>query len=779
MPWTSLAGRLPSMPLILCGPIVRRVQNNSVSVWVALKQPATVGLSVFSTPSTDTPDLQGSATTRQLGEHLHVALVTAKAAGDTSLLDNGRIYYYDLDFGAGLTLGSPTVLSSSGSGNDKIMYPGENRPSFVTPPADVNNLKLAQASCRKAHGGDTDGMVGLDIVMGSEISQANNRPQQLFLTGDQIYAEEVAHVVLHQAIDAAETLLGWANPEPLPGNPNPNKLRVGSRDELLADDEDFTGDTVCHLIRLGEFYAMYLMAWSTELWDTEFPSYETVAPHKPAEVEQVALFSSSQTKVESDDHKAYRKHRKPLERFVEQLPATRRLLANIATYTAYDDHEVTDDWFMDGVWTEDNVKNGVVTKRVLQNALSAYAVFQAWGNTPDDYNSGDRKQLLDKLEAVHSNQGATESDWTDIFSLIVPEVIEAGGDVVRTQPGIRFDFRVDFPAHRLLVLDTRMARGFPKRDFFLLRWLKALLQLLFGGVWIPGAELISQQDFPNQLPDASAQTDLQAGQFFNLIVSPAPIFGHWLVEEIVRPRVGAVARYFVDYEDWSLNRGAFQEALRRLSAYSPAVVLAGDVHYSLSALMEYWDHRDNATTQGIVAQLCCSSAKNSDGMTNFVDGRLLNPDDKAEYFAWKAAGDHIRVDDNGDISERHISAEPNVHKLGHGESLVDPDSPEWRYRLRFGSDDRTTGRGIVPPTAVGHARNQLASQHRVRAGGSKRMVIGRDNASIISFDWTKPEVRHEFWFALDPDDDHELIRPYTIHTLSLAIPPDSDRPGNP
>jgi hypothetical protein len=40
MPWAdehSLAIRLSNLPLVLCGPILRRTGANSVTVWVALK----------------------------------------------------------------------------------------------------------------------------------------------------------------------------------------------------------------------------------------------------------------------------------------------------------------------------------------------------------------------------------------------------------------------------------------------------------------------------------------------------------------------------------------------------------------------------------------------------------------------------------------------------------------------------------------------------------------------------------------------------------------------
>lgn len=80
-----------ALPQVLAGPIVRRVAGTSVSVWVALRDSATVELTVrpglqrSSGPGTvdsGVPHVaQGSTQTRQFGTHLHVAVVTANADG--------------------------------------------------------------------------------------------------------------------------------------------------------------------------------------------------------------------------------------------------------------------------------------------------------------------------------------------------------------------------------------------------------------------------------------------------------------------------------------------------------------------------------------------------------------------------------------------------------------------------------------------------------------------------------------------------------------------------
>jgi len=76
----------------------------------------------------------------------------------------------------------------------------------------------------------------------------------------------------------------------------------------------------------------------------------------------------------------YEDERKRLHEFRATLPQVRRALANIATYTICDDHDVTDDWFLDGAWCR-NVLASPLGKRVVRNALLAYCLFQAWGNT--------------------------------------------------------------------------------------------------------------------------------------------------------------------------------------------------------------------------------------------------------------------------------------------------------------------------------------------------------------------------------------------------------------
>src|SRR6185503_15942415 len=90
---------LDALPSLLCGPIVRKVQPDEVTVWLALKSAANVTLTIFDRK----PDGQkgnvmfsGSLATVPLGANLHIAAITAKPGASPQRLVKGSIYYYDL-----------------------------------------------------------------------------------------------------------------------------------------------------------------------------------------------------------------------------------------------------------------------------------------------------------------------------------------------------------------------------------------------------------------------------------------------------------------------------------------------------------------------------------------------------------------------------------------------------------------------------------------------------------------------------------------------------------
>jgi hypothetical protein len=90
-------GRM-DLPLLLAGPILRRVEPTVAAVWIALSKAATVRLLVWegSAPAGvdhDNPFVQSSATGEQtwrLGDQVHLGLLTARipeASGKAFLAD--------------------------------------------------------------------------------------------------------------------------------------------------------------------------------------------------------------------------------------------------------------------------------------------------------------------------------------------------------------------------------------------------------------------------------------------------------------------------------------------------------------------------------------------------------------------------------------------------------------------------------------------------------------------------------------------------------------------
>src|SRR5205085_338757 len=92
---TPLKDRLATLPWVLAGPILRKVTSKSVTVWVALKETATLVLSV-----TDDNNKEVAVSTPRntvaVGASLHIAAVTAHATGAD--LKEGIVYHYDIGF---------------------------------------------------------------------------------------------------------------------------------------------------------------------------------------------------------------------------------------------------------------------------------------------------------------------------------------------------------------------------------------------------------------------------------------------------------------------------------------------------------------------------------------------------------------------------------------------------------------------------------------------------------------------------------------------------------
>src|SRR5216683_4795567 len=405
MPWTPLAERFLNLPLILAGPMLRRSEPRAVSVWLALKEPRRVTLRIYARDAGGdlVQQLEGTRHTVRLGDHLHIVAVTARAASGDEQLAWGGLYYYDLFFqpddaveglAAASQLSTPGILNSDSSAADplhRLVYPGHPLPGFILPPEDLNHIRLLHGSCRKPQGVGKEMLSAIDTMLEASPQDVANRPQQLFMTGDQIYADDVAASLLFALIDAGKFLLQENQEEVLPlVNAPASTLAPGGRSAIVRNRAMFTTTTPeNHLLSWSEYATMYLFAWSDVLWPDEMPGAGDIWKAYPGAQPEDAQQKKVQGKYEDE--------RERLHEFRATLPQVRRALANIATYTICDDHDVTDDWFLDGAWCR-RVLVSSLGRRIVRNALLAYALFQAWGNTPDQFDAPNGLALLNTLD---------------------------------------------------------------------------------------------------------------------------------------------------------------------------------------------------------------------------------------------------------------------------------------------------------------------------------------------------------------------------------------------
>ncbi|MCP5093225.1 MAG: hypothetical protein GY949_20120 [Gammaproteobacteria bacterium] len=272
-------------------------------MWVALKAPRRVRLSVwhglqsdesgerlFTGPDPDfdsdgpPDDRLETVGTMRVGDHLHIAVVQAKTP---SPLLPGRLYSYNLSFGdfesevfeAADDLKSQVLLRDGvikGAEHLALGYSQNFLPAFATCPTEITDLNVVHGSCRRINISKEDGLAWLDDLIHDNRADGLKRPHQLMMSGDQIYADDVALPMLPQLIERGRELLGPNEFLPMRNAPDTvvyhhadkAHLPAGMRHRLLDTESRFTTkDNHSHLISFGEYCAMYLFVWSNVLWD--------------------------------------------------------------------------------------------------------------------------------------------------------------------------------------------------------------------------------------------------------------------------------------------------------------------------------------------------------------------------------------------------------------------------------------------------------------------------------------------------------------------------------
>lgn len=556
------AGSSPALPKILAGPILRRVESRRIGLWLVTSVPETLELGLYREDQGqgESPDdrieLTDHVRTVPLGERafVHIIDVDLDAAGVAPLASDVAIGY-DLWLGD-----TEDGRNSIAHREPALCFEGEPRPRFVLR---RKLTHILHGSCRRPHHDSADGMARAERWLAERRGDHENWPGQLLLTGDQIYADDVAGPLL-AAIHATIERLGlW--PETIEGATVADSAELYAsphtyygRDELLPKERSnkalrdlFFGGTrkpvftsACsgnHLITFAEMMAMYLLTWSDVLWR------DLVV--KPPRLEDEAA-------------ERYRQEQAIIDAFVAELPAARRLLANVPTSMIFDDHDITDDWNLTAEW-EASAYGHPFSRRIIGNALIAYTVCQGWSNAPAIF--ADR--LAEPLAQFAADPTAAHQN----------RLIDALLDFDR------WHYTLDTEPP-VLVLDTRMHR-----------WRRT-----------------RRPDKPSGLMDWESLTEMQnelVGRSAAVIVSAAPIFGVKLIENVQRVFTWFGKPLMVDAENWMAHRGAAVAMLQILSHRKTPenfTVLSGDVHYSFV----YDVGLRHVRTQHRIWQIVSSGVKN-------------------------------------------------------------------------------------------------------------------------------------------------------------------------
>lgn len=918
------------LPLLLAGPILRRVEPTLVSVWVALSRPATLVLQVWegrAQSGQSNAFLTGAAPTPtvRLGANLHLAEVTVAISADSGKsLQADSLYSYDLQIthdGTMDTLESLGMLAADDGGNGArpvripLGFEINLLPSFAPPPSDLANLSLLYGSCRRPGHPDPDALAMVDdLIFGDDRYQdPRSRPHQLFLGGDQIYADDVTPLHMLLVMDVAARLIGTTGTDPAlldpiehirldtvavkkdettvvdPANPAaayvpedpvdtamdpdlpvdrahfPEERRLS----LTRRDAQFTSeDGESHVLSVGEFSALYLSVWSNAVWGTEVTgatfAADPVHPENkrpfawPEELPATGLIvmpdvvypdriaghlyvDSKPKQLTAEELAAATEERQHslrfnfqiLREFHRTLPKAQRALANVPTYMILDDHDVTDDYFLNPMW-RDRVLTTQLGQAILRNAMITYALFQDWGNDPLKYGSGPRAQLLSLIPRLFPDgapkgpdQGVAD-EIARLFGHDLRNAPTADGRYDSVTPPILWHFTIDGPKHRVIAFDNRTRRSYGSRN------------------GPPGNVSIDAQVAQIPLPPLPAERDVL------VVIAPLQVIGPSTLDEIVAPlsyRVSdAVEAAKKDsdlsphsttglremlgtnpdaIEAWAFDTITFEHLLERLEPYQRVVLLSGDVHYSSGTLMSYW--RDGATRPARFAQFTSSGFKNvMPAKVTFADlslgfaQQLIRAKLGNERIAWLQPVDGLVLLPTGKteidllpVMRSRLQSVPVLIPTWGWPDDNDPNQPfdptktsrlnpalppDWRWRVvplldtrpddqrpaairLLPIDETTIDAQLADPSTVLEAYQAVAArhQHALDRLRNARQILFRANVGRVRFDphadGTLDAIHEVYTVFADPDQPAALEpkpEPFLVQVAPLG--PEAEDP---
>jgi len=591
---------------LIAGPILRRTTTNRVCVWLVTSSPMPLQLTVVDAQNIASEFGQSKLNLLdeqrvKVGDNLYVYLLQARANARTGYPQD-KLLCYRLDE-VNAENNSRTPLLSKDE-LQKLVYGSLPLPSFFIP----SKLKrLLHGSCRKPHGGKDNGdaLALAEAQLAEHYSSVDGddakRPALLLLTGDQIYADDVAVSLAAVLKKKAAELTGAT--EILPGISLSDTRLHGRKDVLKNEKSGFSsGESHNHLFSFGEFAAMYLYAFgNAQSW--AIPArWEDIAPHALPEAEE-----------------AFNDQKNALQNFSATLGRVRKLLANIPTYMIFDDHDVTDDWNITHSWYDD-VRDSPLGRRIVSNALAAYWAFQGWGNDPDNFDKDMVWSIQQRLTDSTNNPAIAERYDLHTWKH------RGWGFSIPTMPPI-------------IAMDSRTQRQYDNKnlpaqlmDRYALDWLR-----------VEWAKLITDYKIPsNTLPvlvatapvHSFAAIDSVQGLPLKLLKLLASRFN------IVAMFAGSINQKLVnvmDIESWISNKNGFKalfDTLQDRMQLSGCTFLSGDVHYAFSSKGTFTCNKKTLNCWQLTSSALCNMP--SDLSREMVEGLGGALPPKAKHGVWLA-----------------------------------------------------------------------------------------------------------------------------------------------
>jgi hypothetical protein len=567
-----------TLPRVLAGPLVRRVSPQQVHLWIATSERFAVTAEIFTLPKSqsvrasvlqdaklrakylhgDTSRKGAWSRTVRLGKRLFVSLCRVTPLPAKKSFPQDELLFYDLRLD-GNDLSQFGLLGTAGG----IAYPGAPLPAFFIP---ERLTTLLHGSCHKLHGEGADARTYVDHLIQQKFEEPAERPAVLLLTGDQIYADDVAEELSRQLAEVANALLGYD--ELLPGRPRTlTNLQPGER-RIIATDPSWCGFTSSesdhHTLGFGEFASLHLLSWGPDVWTG-------------LTIRQRDLMNA---RAASTD--------------------VRRALANITTYMIFDDHDVTDDWNLDPAWKA-RVNSLAVGRRVIANALAAYWAFQGWGNNPDVFDSTFVRSLEQHLAGPARPRKFDDLLWghrrwmysTPTNPVILALDLRTRRAATRRPPAAAEPLELRHNSYEEKEIRNVLARsGFKKQQPLIV--ISSLPVIGFAPV--EALQLLKLAPTQNPAPDAS------------LLDSALGLVRAWQL-----PKEDEIG---VDWEGWPMSRTGRPRVLRFLKNVvqpSQCIFLSGDVHYGFAASGVFIEPK--VSNELALLQLTASSLKNQDSST--------------------------------------------------------------------------------------------------------------------------------------------------------------------